>query len=178
MKSLLLLALGCLATAETGIDGWLRYAPVPNAPSTLPANIVSLNASSNGPVASAASELQKGLASILSHNASIIYPQSYQLGRTQSSIVIGSLSEYANTFGSPANVPQLTEDGYFLNTTGSAVQILGQNERGALYGAFAYLSMLAQGNFSEVAYASNPSAPIRWVNQWVSDHDSSLRSMR
>jgi alpha-glucuronidase len=177
MKSLLLLTLGVLASAETGIDAWLRYATVPNAPSNLPANIVSLNASFNGPVASAASELQKGLASILNHNASVVYPQSYQLSKTQSSIVIGSLSEYANTFGSPAKVPKLTEDGYFLNTTGSAVQILGQNERGALYGAFAYLSMLAQGNFSQVAYASNPSAPIRWVNQWVRVHDSKSRPM-
>lgn len=26
--------------------------------------------------------------------------------------------------------------------------------------------MLAQSNFSDVAYTCNPHAPIRWVNQW------------
>lgn len=46
------------------------------------------------------------------------------------------------------------------------MQILAFNERGALYGSFEHLSMLAQGNASKVAYATNPSAPIRWVNQW------------
>ncbi|KAG0155837.1 hypothetical protein PDIDSM_3010 [Penicillium digitatum] len=64
------------------------------------------------------------------------------------------------------DVPELKEDGFWLNTKGENIYILGQNERGALYGTFEYLSMLSQGNFSKVAYASNPSAPIRWVNQW------------
>lgn len=169
MRSLLFLVTAGLAAAETGIDAWLRYAPVASANvSSLPTNIVSLNASSNGPVYSASVELQKGLAGIFNHSLKVLYPASYQLSETGSSIVVGTVSEYANTFGASPQIPQLGEDGYFLNTTGSAVQILGRNERGALYGAFQYLSMLAQGNFSEVAFASNPSAPVRWVNQWVS----------
>ncbi|EXJ57450.1 alpha-glucuronidase A [Cladophialophora yegresii CBS 114405] len=167
MRSLLLLAAVGLAAAETGIDGWLRYAPVPNAnASGLPINIVSLNATANGPVHAAASELQKGLSGIFNHSLNVIYPTSYQLSDTASSIVVGTVAEYANAFGAAPKTPQLENDGYFLNTTGSRVQILGRNERGALYGAFQYLSMLAQGNFSEVAYTSNPDAPIRWVNQW------------
>ncbi|ETI25499.1 hypothetical protein G647_02272 [Cladophialophora carrionii CBS 160.54] len=167
MRSLLLFAAVGLAAAETGIDGWLRYAPVPNAnTSSLPKTIVSLNATSNGPVRAAAAELQQGLSGIFNHSLNVIYPTSYQLSDTASSIVVGTVAEYANAFGAAPKTPQLEDDGYFLNTTGSSVQILGRNERGALYGAFQYLSMLAQGNFSEVAYASNPDAPIRWVNQW------------
>lgn len=168
MRSLLLLAAVGLSAAETGIDGWLRYAPVPSANvSGLPTNIVSLNATSNGPVHAAAVELQTGIVGIFNHSLKVIYTTSYQLSNTASSIVVGTVAEYANTFGEEPKIPQLEEDGYFLNTTGGGVQILGNNERGALYGAFQYLSMLAQGNYSEVAYASNPSAPIRWVNQWV-----------
>ena len=170
MRSLLLLAAAGLAAAETGIDAWLRYAPVPaaNASQSLPTNIISLNASANGPVHAAAIELQNGLAGIFNHKPSVVYPTSYQAGNTTSSIVVGTVAEYANTFGGAPQIPSLDDDGYFLNATGSTVSILGHNERGALYGAFQYLSMLAQGNFSQVAYASNPSAPVRWVNQWVS----------
>ena len=178
MRSLLLLVAAGLATAETGINAWLRYAPVSGAnASNLPTNIVSLNATSNGPVHAAAVELQKGLAGIFNHSLNVIYPASYQLSNTASSIVVSTVAEYANTFGGAPKIPQLGDDGFFLNTTGSSVQIIGHNERGALYGAFQYLSMLAQGNFSEVAYASNPSAPIRWVNQWVRE-DSFLELQR
>lgn len=44
--------------------------------------------------------------------------------------------------------------------------ILGQTERCALYGAFDYLSRIAQGRFSDADLIANPDAPIRWVNQW------------
>jgi alpha-glucuronidase len=55
---------------------------------------------------------------------------------------------------------------FFLSTKGGSVLIIGENERGALYGTFQYLSVLAQGDFGEVAYAINPSGKIRWVNKW------------
>jgi alpha-glucuronidase len=80
-------------------------------------------------------------------------------------VTVGSVAQYTKVTGDNA-VPELEEDGYWLNIKGRSVQILGQNERGALYGAFEYLSMLAQGNFSDVTKVSNPSAPIRWTNEW------------
>ncbi|KAJ0420518.1 hypothetical protein BJY00DRAFT_312940 [Aspergillus carlsbadensis] len=75
---------------------------------------------------------------------------------------------------------QLEEDGFILSIANSTVQILGESERGALYGAFEYLSMLAQGNFSTVTYTSSPSAPLRWANEWDNmdgtiERSSSLR---
>ncbi|PTU20619.1 hypothetical protein P175DRAFT_0224998 [Aspergillus ochraceoroseus IBT 24754] len=67
----------------------------------------------------------------------------------------------------PGAIPELEEeDGFWLGAQGDSVHIVGQNSLGALYGALEYLSMLAQGHFSSVAYASSPHAPIRWVNQW------------
>lgn len=153
-----------VAAAETGINAWLRYAPVPSANShpSLPSSIISLNTSASGPVLIASVELQKGIRGILGKNLTV----ATQSGSSSSSIVVGTLAEYVDAYGKLTNSPQLEDDGFWLNTTGTSVQILGQNERGALYGAFEYLSMLAQGNFSQVAYASSPSAPIRWVNQW------------
>ncbi|KAH8197426.1 hypothetical protein TruAng_008403 [Truncatella angustata] len=106
-----------LVSAENGLDGWLRYARLPDhvlEHARIPSTIVALNDSSASLLFTAGQELQKS---------------------------VGGLS-------------------------GEKLEIIGYNERSALHGAFKYLSMLAQGNFSEVAYSSNPSAPIQWANQW------------
>ena len=83
-----------------------------------------------------------------------------------SSIVVGTVDEYEKAYGSLSNAPELEEDGFWLSNVGKTVQILAQNERGALYGTFEYLSMLAQGNYTKVEYATNPSGQIRRVNNW------------
>lgn len=102
-----------------------------------------------------------GMQGIFNKSVSIV-PESQ---KCSSSVVVGTLAEYTNCYGKLPQTPDLIKDGYWLSTNGGEVQILGYNERGALYGAFQYLSMLAQGNMSQVAYASNPAAPVRWVNQ-------------
>ncbi|KAJ7232839.1 glycoside hydrolase superfamily [Mycena haematopus] len=140
-----------LVAAENGRQAWLRYAPLPpghNAP--LPSSIIALNSSTNSPVHTAGQELQKGIQGIFSKRLS-----ASNTGKQTASVVVGT----------PVK-DELEEDGFWLNVKGSTVQILGQNERGALYGAFEYLSMLAQGNFSNVEYATNPAAPVRWINSW------------
>lgn len=154
-----------VAAAEDGLKGWLRYAPLPcseQCRSSLPSSIVSLNSTNASPVFVAGTELQNGIQGIYERDA----PISHVKCNAASSIVVGTVDQYRRACGTKSSLPELEEDGFWLSTKGKNVQILGQNERGALYGAFEYLSMLAQGNFSEVAYASNPSAPIRWVNQW------------
>jgi len=165
MRSLLLLlaSLG-LAAAENGLNGWLRYAPLPGANRfhALPSNIVALNTTETSPVYVAGLELQKGLQGIFGKRVKI----NHKNCQASSSVVVGTIDEYTKACGSTHGIPELKEDGFWLSTKGDTVQVLGQNERGALYGAFEYLSMLAQGNFSQVAYSSNPHAPIRWVNQW------------
>lgn len=158
-----LVSLGIVA-AENGQNAWLRYAPLPNVNShhlALASNIIALNTSKSSPVYTASLELQKGIRSIFSHAVKI----SENIYETSSSLIIGTVDDYSNAYGD-ADVPDLDEDGFWLNTEGGTVKILGQNERGALYGAFEYLSMLAQGDFSRISSVNNPNQPIRWVNQW------------
>ena len=81
-------------------------------------------------------------------------------------LIVGTVDAYSKLSNNTTHIPELIEDGFYLDTTGEQVLILGQNERGAIYGAFEYLSMLGQGNVTEVAFASNPDAPVRWINQW------------
>ncbi|KAI3339125.1 glycoside hydrolase superfamily [Ustulina deusta] len=152
-----------LAGAEDGLNAWLRYARLPEnmiRQAGIPSSIVSLNSTETSPVYVAGRELQKGIKAILGRDLDVGHKSTK--GRA---IVVGTVDAFAAT-GGKTEAPTLEEDGFWLDTKGRTVQILGRNERGALYGAFEYLSMLAQGNFTKVAYATNPSASIRWVNQW------------
>jgi len=154
-----------LAAAENGLAAWLRYAPLKGGEhfhSSLPSHIVALNTSTVSPVYVAGQELQQGIESIYGKQCNVHHSHY----GAASSVIVGTVNEYTKAYGALSSPPDLIEDGYWLSTKGDSVQILGYNERGALYGAFAYLSMLAQGNFSKVAYASNPDAPIRWTNEW------------
>ena len=165
---LLLSSLGLVA-AENGLDGWLRYAPLPCGKKcnvALPSQIVALNANETSPVYVAGEELQLGFDGIFGKELRIQHGHGRSQCHAYSSVVVGTVDQYTEACGGSDEIPELEEDGFWLNVKGDSVEILGQNERGALYGAFEYLSMLAQGNFSKVAYADNPSAPVRWVNQW------------
>lgn len=167
LRSLLpfLVPLVAQATAEDGLAAWLRYAPIADASSyvdKIPPAVVALNATESSPVHTAGVELEVGIKSIFGKDIAV----SSQLLRNCSAVTVGTVSGYQEAGGRLSSPPDLKGDGFWLDTTGGNVLILGQSERGALYGAFEYLSMLAQGNFTVVAYVSNPNAPIRWINQW------------
>lgn len=155
-------------TIESGLDGWLRYAPLPTEISNKHrrySNIIALNNLETSPVHTAAKELQDGVHRILDQKVDL----GFELGTTpSSSIIVSTVQAFALAGGNTEEVPDLKEDGFWLNThaANDCVHILGQSERGALYGAFDYLMRLAQGDFAPVTAANNPSAPIRWVNQW------------
>jgi alpha-glucuronidase len=166
-----------LVAAENGLNGWLRYAPLPQGlrpSSPLPKNIVTLNSTISSPVYTAGTELESGFKGILGQ----ILRRDSDKGSGKSSIIVGTVDQYILAYGDIRNLPELEQDGFWLNIKDDSVQILGQNERGALYGAFEYLSRIGQGNFDTTKYASNPSAPIRWTNEWDnldergSDHGS------
>ncbi|KAH9905886.1 glycoside hydrolase superfamily [Xylariomycetidae sp. FL2044] len=165
MRGVLLILAGLgLAAAEDGLDAWLRYARLPCdviKQAQIPSSIVALNTTEASPVFTAGQELQKGIKGILGKTLDVAYDSV-----EGPSVTVGTLDAYAAAGIEAADIPELNDDGFWLSTVGGTVEIVGQNERGALYGAFEYLSMLAQGNFTEVAYATNPSANIRWVNQW------------
>ncbi|KAF7194307.1 putative alpha-glucuronidase A [Pseudocercospora fuligena] len=166
-----LLSLLGLVSAEDGLQGWLRYAPLPDEyhHNSLPSSIVVLNRTQGSPVYTAGEELQQGLLQIFGKKVAT----NAAATDLESSIVVGTVDQYMNTFQGQDLHFNLTEDGFSLSVRDDNVHILGQNERGALYGAFEYLSMLAQGNFSNVEYITNPAARIRWTNEW-DNMDSSI----
>ena len=164
LRALLLSLLLGLVRAENGIDAWLRYAPLPQSYRSclvIPSSIVALSSTETNPVYTAGQELQKGIQGIFGKTVEVCHGK-----RPGSTVFVGTVDEYVKSYGNLKAAPELEEDGFWLSNLGKTVQILGQNERGALYGAFEYLSMLAQGNFSRVEYATNPNGQIRWVNQW------------
>lgn len=165
----LLLVASSLVSAETGIDGWLRYARLPHAASlhqSVPGRIFALNDSESSPVRTAGIELRQGIAAIFGKDCHVSHANWHGAMPTETTAVVGTVSQFESSGGDAQQLPELEEDGFWLHINDSATYILGQNERGALYGAFEYLSMLAQGNMTQVSYASNPDAPIRWINQW------------
>ncbi|KAF5626798.1 glycosyl hydrolase family 67 C-terminal [Fusarium tjaetaba] len=147
--------------AETGIDGWLRYKPLPSdvvdnfRP---PKSIITLNGSKSSPVYTAGTELQDAFACIFEEQI----PRTFKGCNHQNSIIVGTLDAYHDACGTAHLPAALEEDGFWLSVKGASVKIVGQNERGALYGACEYASMLSQGNFSEISYVSNPTNAIRW----------------
>lgn len=171
--SFLLITSLSLAAAEDGLSAWLRYAPLSTSHiryARVHSNVVILDSSPSSPVTTAGHELTTGIESMLGQHCLVdrAYEQRRRKGdqRSPASIVVGVLDKYRDAYGEINGAPELEEDGFWLDTTGPDVLILGQNERGTLYGAFQYLSMVAQGNFSSVAYSSSPGASIRWINQW------------
>ncbi|KAM3421143.1 Alpha-glucuronidase [Cercospora zeina] len=161
MLRLLLFILASLVQAENGLQAWLRYSPLPEEfhHPALPSSIVVLNATAGGSIEIAGKELQHGLLQIFGHRAKIC-------DNFQSAVVVTTLERYNAAYPDTPVASELIEDGFWLSIKNDEVKIVGQNERGALYGTFEYLSMLAQGNFSNVEYATNPAAPIRWTNEW------------
>ncbi|KAL4917354.1 glycoside hydrolase superfamily [Aspergillus aurantiobrunneus] len=162
-----------LAAAEDGSKAWLRYAPIPcnhDCQQRLPSQIVTLNATQSSPIRTAGDELQDGFRRIVGKNLSVTHDCASL--SSSSSIIVATLDTYQlchSNSNIPKGIPDLKEDGFHLHSQDQTVTILAQNPRGALYGAFEYLSLLAQGNTHTLAKyttTSTPSAPIRWVNQW------------
>jgi alpha-glucuronidase len=154
-----------LALAEDGSRGWLRYAPINiEGYNTLevPSTIVALNSTKTSPVFTAGQELQKGINSILAKNVKVL-----ATGHSNTSaIIVGTIDAYTAVYGNITDTESLEDDGFLLHSASDKVVILGRNERGALYGAFEYLSQLARNNITAGVQVSNPQAPIRWTNEW------------
>jgi len=151
----------------SSLKAWLQYSPLPEEiqKSSKQFSIINtLSDNKKSPVHVAGKELQHGLHQMLGQKIDLKHDHSK--AASPSSIVAGTVQAFSTAGGDIQHVPTLKDDGFWLSTEGDSVQILGQNERGVLYGAFEFLRRTATGNFSEAAFASNPSAPIRWVDEW------------
>ena len=156
------------ARAETGADAWLRYGPLEKLAaqmySDLPVTVVVLG---DSPVLnSAKTELLRGVRGMLGRNLREVrsLPQ-------ERAIVIGTLSALRG--GSPSFLAsaELKDDGFLLSTEKfhgfDSLIVTATTERGVLYGVFALLSKIArEESISALHETQQPSAPIRWVDQW------------
>jgi alpha-glucuronidase len=154
--------------AETGAEGWLRYAPlepqVAHIYERLPATTIALNRSLV--VKTAQQELIRGVRGMLGRT-----PRIAEGPPTQAAIVLGTLNDLRARAPELAIPSDIREDGYWLGSGQlhgfDCVWIVSPTERGVLYGVFELLSKIARGeNILELDEKQQPYAPLRWINQW------------
>ncbi|CAK7210858.1 hypothetical protein SBRCBS47491_000920 [Sporothrix bragantina] len=158
---------------EDGVAAWLRYAALPesqrtatNSPAIDTVIVLGDEASdASSPLSVAGRELVDGISKILGRSVSLGSSSSQH---TSSTLVVGVRDAFTLLEGVPSSSPLDHTDGYWIDpaSSSSPSRIIGHDARGVLYGAFAYLSKLAQGRLSSEAWGSSPRAPIRWINQW------------
>jgi len=156
------------ARAETGADAWLRYARLEELAagmySDLPMTVVVLG---DSPVLnSAKTELLRGVRGMLGRSLREVrsLPQ-------ERAIVIGTLSALRGGDPSFLAGAELKDDGFLLSTEKfrgvDCLIVAATTDRGVLYGVFALLSKIArEESVSALHETQQPSAPIRWVDQW------------
>lgn len=157
--------------AETGADGWLRYAsinPDPANPQTtrydaMPACIVAVGGSVL--VHTSQAEAVRGIRGMLGRTLRIetAVPD-------EDSFVLGTAGDLHSAFPDFSASPQLRGDGYELAVIRARGHkywlIAGADDRGVLYGTFRFLNKIARLQDASVQETSSPSAPVRWVDQW------------
>jgi alpha-glucuronidase len=164
-----LLVLPAALHAESGIDAWLRYAPLEEPAArryrdALPAIAVTLG--TEAPVQSAKAELLRGIRGMLNRTL-----RADSRVPSESAIVIGTLAQIRQA--APQLVPagNIEADGFTLRTVRANgnrfIVVAGQNDRGVLYGTFALLRKIALGeSIAELDQKEAPYSPIRWINHW------------
>ncbi|MGC2399062.1 MAG: alpha-glucuronidase family glycosyl hydrolase [Acidobacteriaceae bacterium] len=163
-----LLALTPHVHGETGEEGWLRYAPLPQQAAQQYRNIPRLIlAPGESAVAhSAANELARGLHSMLGTNTQVSSSAPAPAGDL---FVLGTAAEIQHvlpTWSSPSPIPAEGFNFSRLTANGHNFWIIaGGSDRGELYGVFHLLLRIGQEK-PLAADAEVPSSPIRWVNQW------------
>ncbi len=155
--------------AETGVDAWLRYPRIREAAVTvqytqLPAVVVVLG---DSPVLnSAREELLRGIAGMLGRTLRV---ESHL--PAEPAFVLGATADLERAH--LAEPRALAPDGFHIHvpTTSSAkaerLVIAGGTDRGVLYGVFTLLRLIGlHRSLDDIDLNEQPSAPIRWVNQW------------
>ena len=165
---IIFILLACSGSAETGADAWLRYARldavVASQYSSLPATLLTLGDSSV--MKSAQTELLLGIEGLLGRTLRV-----EAQAPTKPVIVIGTLQRVRQWDPDFRTQPDLHDDTFAMMSTNlhglSALVITGATDRAVLYGVFALLRKVAQGeSVATLHEVQQPSAPVRWVNQW------------
>jgi alpha-glucuronidase len=150
---MLCLLVASATRAEDGHEGWLRYAPLDAAAAKTYASLPrTVRAESDSPVLrSAREELTRGLHEMLRITLSA------QAANAPAIVLATDKNLAAESFrirwSASGNKPSLS--------------ITGGDDRGVLYGVFALLSKIARGeSLANLDESQQPSAPVRWVNDW------------
>ena len=163
---LILLSFALIGHAESGAEGWLRYAALPLRAAQqyeiIPRHVVKLTDSSSA--RNAATELVHGLNSMLGSDI-----QLSTFKDVEDSVLVGTPAEIERII--PAWIPPsaLSAECFLTTPFASAGRkywiIAGGSDRGELYGVFHFLEQIAQQRPLS-GDTECPSSPIRWVNQW------------
>ena len=167
LAGILLWSIG-IVHAETGRDAWLRYAPLADAERakymSLPASVVAVGDSEL--VHSAQKELVRGFRGMMERTLR----EDKELPQ-ENAFILGTLDSIHSVIPNLRPANKLATDGYWLTTAKvkghDVVVITAANDRGVLYGVFAFLSKIARNQvISPLNEIEQPYAPIRWVDQW------------
>jgi len=155
------------APASTDLDAWLRYAPL--VPETakqyehLPSKIVVMG---DSPILrSAESELIADIPKMTGRN---LTPAAEV---NESAIVLATLKDARSLSPRPFHRSKQIGNGYWITKVKlrrwDCLLITAFDERTVLYGAFAFLRKIAQGeSIAHIDEVQQPAARIRWINQW------------
>ena len=146
------------ASGQTAAEAWLKYRPT-GKPISVPTRVGILGQSVLEQTA--AIELRRGLLSLSGGKPLEVGPNQILLGTVEEMGAHDkknvSLSLGPEEFVISASHGDLARE----------IDIIGGNERGVLYGAFALLRELAQGtDMSKANLREKPAMPIRWVDEW------------
>ncbi|MBV8675306.1 MAG: hypothetical protein JOZ33_17920, partial [Acidobacteriaceae bacterium] len=149
--------------AETGAEGWLRYAPVVDAQvkaryQELPDIVVSLDDSPQAH--SAQTELVRGITGMIGRQL-----RTEKTIPAEGAFVLGTVTEVKARFPNWKPAASLKPEGLsisMLRESGHAYWlIVGADTRGILYGTFRMLQEMAeQHDLTSVARTESPSAPV------------------
>ncbi len=150
------------AAAQTADQAWLRY----NGSHTQTALPTTVRALGAGPIEqSAVLELRRGIDGFSAGSAKAD-------GNAMSGqIVVGTVAEVRAAFPALPVPTDLEPDGYWLYSTGKLGQsdliVAGGDQRGALFGAFALLRLIAtEQSLDGLNLSDHPAMSIRWVDEW------------
>lgn len=156
--------------AETGAEAWLRYTRLDEKTARqydgVPSVFFALDKQSSALLDSARDELLLAFKSTLGRT----FRTEQQLPR-EPALIVGTLDSLRE-IDSGINPPvALIPDGFWIGRLSvrrqSCLVVIGQNDRGVLYGVFALARKISLGeSLDNINEVQNPSAPIRWVDQW------------
>lgn len=156
--------------AETGYEGWLRYAAIDGVTlqksyeNTLPAAVVTLGDSQVEQ--SAQAELIRGVRGLLGRTERV-----ESTVPAENTILLGTVGEIKSAVPSFNAPTELIADGFYLKTMSVGVRrvlvVTALNDRGVLYGTFTLLRKIALlESIAGLDEWENPDVPVRVINQW------------